>query len=85
MISLILPISPLNKIFSSIKFDLLNQFKGSQNVLLIIDFNDYKENLEFVIDSIKNIGNFTVCILIDAMNIPQIEKIDSTLPAAPNK
>ena len=57
-----------DELFFLDKFDLLNQFKGSQNVLLIIDFNDYKENLELVIDSIKNIGNFTVCILIDTMN-----------------
>ena len=49
------------------KFDSLKKFKNKKNILLIIDFNDYYDRLDFVINSIKDIDNFPCCILIDKM------------------
>ena len=48
-------------------FDSLKKFKNKKNILLIIDFNDYYDRLDFVINSIKDIDNFPCCILIDKM------------------
>ena len=49
------------------KFNSLESFKNQDNILLIIDFNDYKNNLSLIINSIKAIANFPVCVLVDKM------------------
>ena len=58
-------------------FNYLHNFKYEDNLLLIIDFNDYVKNLELVIDSIKNIGKFPTCILIDKMDSEIHKKVTS--------
>ena len=47
--------------------DSLKKFKNQQDVLLIIDFKDYYDRLEAIINSIKSIDNFPCCILIEKM------------------
>ena len=48
-------------------FDSLKSFKNNDNILLIIDFNDYQTNLNLIINLIKNIANFPTCVLVDKM------------------
>ena len=57
-----------DKLFFLNDFNSLCKFKDKDNVLLIIDFDDYSENLESVINSIKKIGNFSTCILINKID-----------------
>ena len=49
------------------KFDSLDSF-NNKNTLLIIDFNDYKNHLDSIIDLIKSKTNFPVCLLVDKIN-----------------
>ena len=49
------------------KFDSLKKVENQKDILLIIDFNDYCNRLNIIINSIKNIDNFPCCILIDKM------------------
>ena len=46
-------------------FNSIDSFKNENNILLIIDFNDYKNNLDSIINSIKSVANFPICILVD--------------------
>ena len=48
-------------------FDSLQSFKSQSNILLIIDFNDYQNNLGSIVALIKSIANFPVCVLLDKM------------------
>ena len=48
-------------------FNSLQSFKNQYNILLIIDFNDYQNNLNLIINLIKNIANFPACVLVDKM------------------
>ena len=48
-------------------FNSLQSFKEQSNVLLIIDFNDYQNNLVSIITLIKSIANFPTCVLVDKM------------------
>ena len=54
-------------------FNSLQSFKNQNNILLIIDFNDYKDKLNLIINLIKSISNFPVCVLVDKMD-PKIQK-----------
>ena len=57
-----------DKLFFLNDFNSLCKFKDKDNLLLIIDFDDYSKNLELVINSIKKIGNFSTCILINKID-----------------
>ena len=57
-----------DKLFFLNDFNSLYKFKDKDNLLLIIDFDDYSKNLELVINSIKKIGNFSTCILINKID-----------------
>jgi len=46
-------------------FDLLESFKEENNILLIIDFNDYQKKIDSMINLIKSIANFPTCVLVD--------------------
>lgn len=46
-------------------FDLLESFKEENNILLIIDFNDYQKKIDSIINLIKSIANFPICVLVD--------------------
>ena len=46
-------------------FDSLYSLKNETSILLIIDFNDYKNDLDSIINSIKSTANFPVCVLVD--------------------
>ena len=46
-------------------FNSLKSFKNQHNILLIIDFNDYKNKLDLIINLIKSISNFPICVLVD--------------------
>ena len=46
-------------------FNSLQSFKNQNNILLIIDFNDYKNKLDLIINLIKSISNFPICVLVD--------------------
>ena len=46
-------------------FDSLYSLKNETSILLIIDFNDYKNDLDSIISSIKSTANFPVCVLVD--------------------
>ena len=46
-------------------FDSLYSLKNEMSILLIIDFNDYKNDLDSIINSIKSTANFPVCVLVD--------------------
>ena len=48
-------------------FNSLQSFKEKSNILLIIDFNDYQNNLVSIITLIKSIANFPTCVLVDKM------------------
>ena len=48
-------------------FDSLQSFKSQSNILIIIDFNDYQNNLGSIVTLIKSIANFPVCVLVDKM------------------
>ena len=48
-------------------FNSLQSFKEQSNILLIIDFNDYQNNLVSIITLIKSIANFPTCVLVDKM------------------
>ena len=48
-------------------FNSLQSFKNQYNILLIIDFNDYQNNLASIITLIKSIANFPTCVLVDKM------------------
>ena len=54
-------------------FNSLQSFENQNNILLIIDFNDYKNKLNLIINLIKSISNFPVCVLVDKMD-PKIQK-----------
>ena len=54
-------------------FNSLQSFKNQNNILLIIDFNDYKDKLNLIINLIKSISNFPACVLVDKMD-PKIQK-----------
>ena len=54
-------------------FNSLQSFKNQNNILLIIDFNDYKNKLDLIINLIKSISSFPVCVLVDKMD-PKIQK-----------
>ena len=54
-------------------FNSLQSFKNQKNILLIIDFNDYKNKLDLIINLIKSISSFPVCVLVDKMD-PKIQK-----------
>ena len=58
------------------KFDSLDSF-NNKNTLLIIDFNDYKNHLDSIIDLIKSKTNFPVCLLVDKINSKFQKKITS--------
>ena len=58
-------------------FDYLDSIKDKNNVLLIIDFNDYKNDLDLIITSIKNKVHFPICLLVD--------KIESKIQKEINK
>ena len=58
------------------KFDSLDSF-NNKNTLLIIDFNDYKNHLDSIIDLIKSKTNFPVCLLVDKINSKFQKKIIS--------
>ena len=55
--------------------DLFNE--DELNVLLIVDFNDYISNLDFVINSIKGVANFSTCLLLDKMDSKIQKKVTS--------
>ena len=59
--------SQSDQLFFLNDFESLKKFQNKKNILLIIDFNDYKDKLKFVIESIKSVDNFPSCVLIDAM------------------
>tara|TARA_B100001758_G_scaffold239881_1_gene244733 strand:+ start:335 stop:709 length:375 start_codon:yes stop_codon:yes gene_type:complete len=54
-------------------FNSLQSFKNQNNILLIIDFNDYKNKLDLIINLIKSISSFPVCVLVDKIQ-PKIQK-----------
>ena len=54
-------------------FNSLQSFKEQSNILLIIDFNDYQNNLVSIITLIKSIANFSTCVLLDKMD-PKLQK-----------
>jgi len=54
-------------------FNSLKSFKEQSNILLIIDFNDYQNNLVSIITLIKSIANFSTCVLLDKMD-PKLQK-----------
>ena len=56
-----------DELFFFDSFDSLKSFKNKDNILLIIDFNDYQNNLNLIINLIKNIANFPACVLVDKM------------------
>lgn len=56
-----------DELFFFDSFDSLKSFKNNDNILLIIDFNDYQTNLNLIINLIKNIANFPTCVLVDKM------------------
>ena len=58
-------------------FDSLIKIKDELNVLLIVDFNDYISNLDFVINSIKGVANFSTCLLLDKMDSKIQKKVTS--------
>ncbi len=49
------------------KFDSLDSF-DNKNTLLIVDFNDYKNHLDLIINLIKSRTNFPVCLLADKID-----------------
>ena len=58
------------------KFDSLDSF-NNKNTLLIVDFNDYKNHLDSIIDLIKSKTNFPVCLLTDKINFKFQKKATS--------
>jgi len=56
-----------DELLFSDNFNSLESFKNQYNILLIIDFNDYQNNLISIIDLIKSIANFPTCVLVDKM------------------
>ena len=66
-----------DKLFFLNDFNSLCKFKDKDNLLLIIDFDDYSKNLELVINSIKKAGNFSTCILINKINSKIHKKVTS--------
>jgi len=57
--------SQSDQLFFLNDFESLKKFQNQKKILLIIDFNDYRNKLKFVFNSIKSIDNFPSCILID--------------------
>ena len=62
-----------DELFFFDSFDSLKSFKNKDNILLIIDFNDYQNNLVSIITLIKSIANFSTCVLLDKME-PKLQK-----------
>ena len=54
-----------DELFFFNNFDSLYSLKNETSILLIIDFNDYKNDLDSIINSIKSTANFPVCVLVD--------------------
>tara|TARA_Y100001970_G_scaffold20772_1_gene23456 strand:- start:11660 stop:12019 length:360 start_codon:yes stop_codon:yes gene_type:complete len=53
-------------VFSNTFNDLV-KFKNQKDLLIIVDLNDYSDNLDSVIDSIISIHKFSICALIQKM------------------
>jgi len=64
-----------DELFFFDNFDSLKSFKNQNNILLIIDFNDYQNDLNLIINLIKSIANFPVCVLVDKMESKIQKKI----------
>ena len=64
-----------DELFFFDNFDFLKSFKNQNNILLIIDFNDYQNDLNLIINLIKSIANFPVCVLVDKMESKIQKKI----------
>jgi len=45
----------------------LSNIKDKKNILVAIDFNDYKNDLDSSINLIKSIAKFPTCLLLDKM------------------
>ena len=60
--------SQSEELFFLSNFRSLSNFKSKKNVLIVIDFNDYKNDLDRSINSIKSISNFSTCLLVDVMD-----------------
>ena len=45
----------------------LSNIKDKKDILVAIDFNDYKNDLDSSINLIKSIAKFTTCLLVDKM------------------
>ena len=58
-------------------FDSLKKFKNKKNILLIIDFNDYYDRLDFVINSIKDIYD-DLCEFLCEKNLIEEEDISNS-------
>ena len=48
-------------------FNDLVKFKNQKDLLIIVDLNDYTDNLDSVINSIKHVDKFSICALIQKM------------------
>ena len=45
----------------------LSNIKDKKDILVAIDFNDYKNDLDLSINLIKSIAKFSTCLLVDKM------------------
>ena len=45
----------------------LSNIKDKKDILVVIDFNDYKNDLDSSINLIKSIAKFPTCLLLDKM------------------
>ena len=45
----------------------LSNIKDKKDILVVIDFNDYKNDLDSSINLIKSIAKFSTCLLLDKM------------------
>lgn len=48
-------------------FNDLIKFKNQKDLLIIVDLDDFSDNLDSVIESITNIHKFSICALIQKM------------------